>query len=108
MSATKPVILCITESWLTSYISDNLVGIRGYDVFRNDRCDDPLDTRRGGGTITYCSSLLRASLVQVPQYCDKPRGIECNFVKFTDFDSCLGFLTVNGGSLALLRPTMFT
>ena len=76
MSATKPAVICITESWLTSYISDNLVGIRGYDVFRNDRCDDPLDTRRGGGTITYCSSLLRASLAQVPKYCDKPRGIE--------------------------------
>ena len=92
VSATKPAFICVTESWLTSDISDDLVRIRGYEAFRNDRCDDPSDTRRGGGTIIYCSSSLRASVVCVPQSCHKPHGIECNFIKFTDFDSSLAFM----------------
>ena len=94
LSATKPAFVCVTESWLNSEISDDLVRIRGYDAFRNDRCDDPSDTRRGGGNnvITYCSSSLRASTVCVPQSCLKPHGIECNFIRFSDFDSSLAFM----------------
>ena len=92
MSATKPTFICITESWLNSEISDDLVGIRGYSAFRNDRCDDPSDTRRGGGTITYCYSSLKPSIVHLPDHCNKPHGIECNFIKFTDFDSSVAFM----------------
>ena len=91
-AATKPAFICVTESWLTSEISDDLVGISGYDSFRNDRCDDPLDNRRGGGTITYCSSSLHASTVHTPHHDDKPRGIECNFIKFTDINSNLSYM----------------
>lgn len=43
-------ILCISESWLHKYISDNLVSIDGYQLYRNDR-----DYSRGGGTCIYVS-----------------------------------------------------
>lgn len=92
MAATKPALICITESWLTSEISDDLIAIRGYNAFRNDRGDDPSDSRRGGGTITYCSSSFRATAVSLPSYYSKPHGIECNFIKFTDLDSNLAFM----------------
>lgn len=92
MSSTKLVFICVTESWLTSDINDDLIGIRGYNYFRNDRCDNSSDTRRGGGTITYFSLSIRASSVVLPEYCIKPQDIECNFIKFIDFDASLAFL----------------
>ena len=53
--ATKPNVVCVTESWLTPEIDDCLIQIDGYVSFRNDRQDDPYDFRRGGGTVTYVS-----------------------------------------------------
>ena len=47
----KPTFICITETWLTHDIVNDLVSIRGYAIFRNDRCDNISDNRRGGGTL---------------------------------------------------------
>ena len=47
-----PSIICITESWLSSLISDNYVHLEDYTVFRNDRNEN------GGGIIIYAKSAL--------------------------------------------------
>lgn len=39
-------IICVTESWLDSSISDSEISILGYRVIRHDR-----GTRRGGGLL---------------------------------------------------------
>ena len=92
VSAMKPLFICITESWLTPEISDELVGIRGYNLFRNDRRDDPSEVRRGGGTMVYCSSSLRPSIVHIPDHFFKPHGFECNLVNVIDLDSSPAFI----------------
>jgi len=92
VSATKPSFICVTESWLTPEISDAMIQITGYSFFRNDRRESSTDRRRGGGTITYASLCLRASPIVFPTCYIKPSGIECNFVKFVDFDHRLAYL----------------
>ena len=42
----------IAKTWLTPDIVNDLLSIRGYTLFRNDRRDDTSDSRRGGGTLT--------------------------------------------------------
>ena len=51
--ATHPSFVCVTETWFTPEIDDALMQIPGFLSFRNDRQDNPLDQRRGGGTIIY-------------------------------------------------------
>ena len=40
--------ICISESWLSPQISDSVVAIPGYNLFRNDRMSTP-----GGGVCIY-------------------------------------------------------
>ena len=88
----KPTFICITETWLTPDITSDLVSIPGYTIFRNDRRDDTSDNRRGGGTLIFASYAVRPVNVDtdfksVPNChtrVEKPRGIECNLIKFYD------------------------
>lgn len=41
-------VICLTETWLSEDIEDDLVRISGYKIMRNDR-----KSRRGGGTAFY-------------------------------------------------------
>ena len=86
MTVVKPTFICITESWFTPDIHDDLVKIQGYLAFRNDRQDNIFDTRRGGGVVIYASLSSSASEVNLPLNVSKPQGIECNFIKFNDFE----------------------
>ena len=47
-------IAIITESWLSSNITNDLIKIPGFSCIRNDRCDD----QRGGGLCTYIRNTL--------------------------------------------------
>lgn len=80
--ALKPSFICITESWLTPDIDNNMISIDGYCIFRNDRRDDIHDNRRGGGTLIYAAS--NTSSVCVLSDFAKPSGIECTLIKFED------------------------
>ena len=42
-------IALITESWLSSRVTDQLISIPGYAIFRRDRSDD----QRRGGLCTF-------------------------------------------------------
>ena len=92
VAAVKPLFVCVTESWLTPLICDDLIHISGYRFFRNDRQDDPTDLRRGGGTIIYSSLAINVSLLNFPSHLVCPNGIECTFVKFINVDTKLSFL----------------
>ena len=54
VSANSFEIVVITESWLCSQISDELIRIPGYATYRKDRSNN----QRGGGLCTYISSRL--------------------------------------------------
>ena len=43
----KPDMLCLVETWLCNYISDNEFMIPGYQLYRLDR------NRHGGGVLMY-------------------------------------------------------
>ena len=47
-------IAVITESWLSSRVTDELISIQGYKSRRRDRPDD----QRGGGLCTFINSRL--------------------------------------------------
>lgn len=42
-------IICLTETWLSEDISNELVAVDGYKLYRNDR-----KYSRGGGIAIYC------------------------------------------------------
>ncbi len=48
-------IIALTESWLDDTISDEVVNMHGYNVFRRDRT-----SRIGGGVICYVSNKIAA------------------------------------------------
>lgn len=47
-------IAAITESWLSSRVTEDLISLPGYVTYRKDRPDD----KRGGGICTYISSQI--------------------------------------------------
>lgn len=90
--ATKPLFICLTETWLTPDINSDVMSIKGYKTFRNDRQDNTLDSRRGGGSMIYVSMSLKSESINFPAVILKPQGIECNMIKFVDTDLSLAFL----------------
>ncbi|KAI5731016.1 hypothetical protein M8J77_003291 [Diaphorina citri] len=50
-SDTSADIICITESWLDSSISNSEVSLQGYNLIRNDRLG-----KRGGGVAIYLNN----------------------------------------------------
>ena len=44
-----PHIICITESWANTEMTDAVLGLTGYVMFRRDRMG-----RRGGGSYFIC------------------------------------------------------
>ena len=50
VAASKPLLVCVTETWLLPNIDNNLINIPGFISFREDRQDNPDDNRCGGGT----------------------------------------------------------
>ena len=53
----NPVVLCISESWLSKCIPDNVVRFQGYDIIRNDRktLNSKGTTKSGGGLAIFIS-----------------------------------------------------
>ena len=51
-------IACITETWLSNYIHDNVVSIPGYNLVRRDRIDIP-----HGGVCTYIKKGLNYTVL---------------------------------------------
>ncbi|KAJ3659862.1 hypothetical protein Zmor_011525 [Zophobas morio] len=49
----KPTIIMLSETWLTSFITDALISLDGYTIFRSDRVGI-----RGGGVCAYISDLV--------------------------------------------------
>ena len=49
LNTVKLDLLAISETHLTSSVSNNQINIDGYNMVRSDRCDG----RRGGGTLIY-------------------------------------------------------
>ena len=82
--ATKPIFACVTETWFTPDILDNLVQIPGFLLFRADRRDNPNDTRRGGGTAIYASISAKPSFVEIPPQYERPNGVEYSLISFKD------------------------
>lgn len=52
-------IICITETWLHSDISDSHVNISGYNLLRKDRKGD----KRGGGVAIYYKRYLQVKII---------------------------------------------
>ena len=55
----QPHIICIVETWLCEDISDNEIGLHGYQVLRLDR------NRHGGGLLMYVHESLVPKVIVV-------------------------------------------
>ena len=52
-------MLCISESWLTNNITDDMISIPGYNLYRRDRDEASGKLRGGGGGVcVYVKSKL--------------------------------------------------
>ena len=85
---TKPFFICVTETWFTPEIGNDIIQISGYLSFRNDRRDNPSDDRRGGGTVIYASPDFSPFSVSLPQSLLKPFGMDYSLIGFTEPDLC--------------------
>jgi hypothetical protein len=74
----KPSIIMLTETWLTSKITDSLVSLGGYTLFRADR-----DGKKGGGVCVYIEDHTLADYLVVPLYVDTG-GIDSLFLKISN------------------------
>lgn len=52
-------IICLSETWLRPEVTDAMVGLAGYTLFRCDR-----EGRTGGGVAFYLSDMLRAAFLK--------------------------------------------
>ena len=82
----KPYIVCITESWLSDYISNHELHIPGYCVVRLDR------SRHGRGVLMYIRDLFTYNTIFVGN-----QTFECIIVSF-------GFLSCKFCVCLLYRP----
>ena len=80
-------ILGLSESWLTSGLSDNLVSIPNYDIIRMDRNwrDEEMaindNIKKGGGVCLYIKSNINYSTHSLCMYNVSCRNVECQWVK---------------------------
>ena len=84
VEVTKPSFVCVTETWFTPDIDDELIAIRGFLSFRRDRRDNPDDSRRGGGTVIYAASHVSPSVVSIPLDFGMSPGVEYSVIRFYD------------------------
>lgn len=56
---SKSNIICVTETWLTENIEDNLISIDGYQLIRHDRNQQT----RGGGICVYFKAGINCRIV---------------------------------------------
>lgn len=59
---SKLDIICMTESWLSDKITDQMIAIEGYKIIRNDR------NRHGGGICVYYRDTLSCRIVNKSIY----------------------------------------
>ena len=74
VSASKPDVIAISESWLDTSIADSEVAIPGFTLHRNDR------NRHGGGVAGYVSDSLASSIVDS---CSLPSGLESIWISLS-------------------------
>ena len=86
--ATKPSFICVTETWFTPEVDDEIIQISGYLSFRNDRQDNPSDNRRGGGTVIFASPKSSPFSVPLPQCLVRPLGFDYSLIGFTGPELC--------------------
>ena len=72
VSNYKPSVIMVTESWLTDCISDDLIALDRYHLFRSDRLD-----RRGGGVCTWILDSFQPRRIIPSNTC--PSSIEAVF-----------------------------
>jgi hypothetical protein len=85
VAALRPMFICVTETWLTPDIDNDLLTISDFCIFRNDRRDNVCDSRKGGGTVIYAKSSVSPTCVEVDASMslhDRPEGIEFNLIQF--------------------------
>lgn len=70
-------IICLTETWLNSNITSDIVQIPGYLMFREDRQGN----NRGGGVAVYVSNRLKVKISEI--HVNKEYLFEYTFLKLT-------------------------
>ena len=72
-------IVCVTESWLTDEIPDNVCDLNNYVLFRKDRSSNP-----GGGVLCYVNGCISCRKVDV--LCSSTNDFEvlCDLNYFQD------------------------
>ena len=110
--SVTPHIIMFTETWLKPFILSSELGLKAYDIFRDDRRSN--DSTRGGGVLIAVHHTLRARELQVTHQCNAV-FIEFKFNKkllviaaaylppnsttdiFTEFSICLEEISARNG-----------
>jgi hypothetical protein len=66
----RPLVICITETWLNPDISDNEVSLPGYMLIRSDRV-----IGKGGGVAIYINTKLSYKPSEIPELQNLPESL---------------------------------
>ena len=85
VTAMRPAVVVITESWMTPNHRDELFNIPGYTMFRRDRNQTVNGKRReGGNLLIYAMDQLKASIFIPEGACDNT--MELIWITFQNAD----------------------
>ena len=69
-------VIGISESWLHDAISSSQLGFEGYILYRQDRGQNQLIRKRGGGIVAYVKDALSSYSNLILQYCKTTNNLE--------------------------------
>ena len=81
-----PTIMCFSETWLNTTISDDLIQINDYRIVRQDR--EWMETeqiKRGGGVCCYIKSDISFSKSEFCDYNHSSKDIEVLWISINKF-----------------------
>ena len=80
----KPLVVALTETWLSDEITNDLINIDDYFIYRKDRL-----INKGGGTALFISKNIISSKIELPTDCpDKLDIIWINFNNSVAIGNC--------------------
>ena len=57
-------VFTLSETWLRKGVSDSMIQVEGYTVFRRDR-SDKLRAKRGGGLLCFVKESIAANTIEL-------------------------------------------
>ena len=128
---SKIGVVTISETWLNHRVSDSMINIEGYTMYRQDRSTHSTgdksnnNKKRGGGLVTYINKAISCDIETLTKLENNTKDLESQWLKIKrrnakniiicnlyrppagKFDKAMKFLNNNLGSIDVERAELF-